>query len=165
MMAINNIFVKYTTSFLLILSLVYVGECDGIEKVGNNILKMTSSINTAEGLQLKLKLTNNLDRPLSFFNGFLSRNRIVLIVVKDKPLNNSLEEFALVNNPGPGQVNIGVGEIFVESIELDDIYPSLSDDLKKHDILLFWSVQLNSIGENAISKSFSGNLRIERLKK
>ncbi len=99
---------------------------------------------TNDSIELNLQLKNNLVDKLVFYPGVLSRDSIVLYISRPKAFGGVVEEVGLIDDPDVELLEIEGGKVFREDIDLEEIFPSLREELTKGELILFWAVKVET---------------------
>jgi len=125
-------------------------------------LDLTAKVECKNGCELELELKNISENSLEFYRGLLTRDSIVLVVMKGNSYSGALDELSVSDNPSPGVITINPGDKYVRRIDLQRIYPTLKSDLGGSDLILFWSSEIKTVGSKSRGFRFGGYIVIPR---
>lgn len=123
---------------------------------------LTAKIHSEPSHRLELTLTNTSEEPLRFFHGVLSRAAVSLVLVQDRAYGDVLDEWGVLDNPSLGEITLNPNASHSHFINLNESFPSLSSELQKRDLVLFWTavISTSDAGDAAIRIRFGGYLLI-----
>ena len=112
--------------------------------------------------KLKLELKNSSSDALEFYNSVLARNRISLVIIRDRGYGDILEEFLLFEGPDLGSFKIKPGQSYFKEIDLVTYFPKLIKELSKNNFVLFWHAKAKPLSEEHTPQRFGGYLLLEK---
>lgn len=121
---------------------------------------LTAKIHSDPGHRLELTLTNTSEEPLRFFHGVLSRSAVSLVLARDSAYGGILDEWVAIDDPLPGEITLNPNASHSRFIDLDESFPSLSSELQKRALVLFWTAVIRTSDTNTTAIRFGGYLLI-----
>lgn len=152
--------VSLLCAFYLFSSQITLAEAQS--KNGDSVM-VEASITSKDGYKLNFELKNLSPRPLRFYRSMLSSRSINMIIVKDGPGGTKLKGLAVLDFPTSEKIKLETGKVFHQSIDLEELYPSLLAELEKGNLILYWNVVINTIDHKEIIKRFGGYVLIEKI--
>lgn len=152
--------------FHLIIFIVYFISCEVVygseASISNPDFNVVATISKGESIKIELTLQNMSEQSLSFYNGALSRSSIVLIVAKSSPYGGALDEMSYIDDPSPGSFQVKPHGKYMDSINLSEVYPDFETELKKRDLIVFWSASLSTLENKADRQRFGGYILVKK---
>lgn len=161
----NELIKKIWYLMIIVASFLSCGMVFGSEvSVDNPAFNVTATMSKDDPTRIEFTLQNMSEQSLSFYHGALSRSSIVLIVAKSSPYGGTLDEDSYIDDPLPGSFQVKPHGKYMDSINLTEIYPNFETELKKRDLIVFWSVSLSTIENKADRQRFGGYVLIKKKK-
>lgn len=130
--------------------------------MGNPDFNIVATISKGESIKVEFTLQNMSEQSLSFYNGTLSRSSMVLIVAKSSPYGGVLEGKSSFDDPSPGSFQVKPHGKYMNSINLSELYPDFEAELKKRDLIVFWSASLSTLENRADHQRFGGYILVKK---
>jgi len=131
---------------------------DASQANGENAIKMSVVLEHSidEEFILNVSLTNVANVPLNIYQGALPwefRYNLQLLAVKAFLPEGILEEALPVVDPGGlKEIQMQPGEMLRGTISLNERFNTLSQDVKKRDIIIFWTYQLETVNGTKLDR-------------
>ena len=106
--------------------------------------------------KLEMHLTNQSPGPITVFRHSLpwsSAYSALVVAVRTDAVGTVLDRSTPVDDPVVGTLTIEPNETLTGQIDLDRRFPGLADELKKRDVIVFWSHQLRTVDGAALPRT------------
>ena len=103
---------------------------------------------------LNLTLTVSSDAPISMYESDLPwGNAYSTVILAATVRGVPLQREAPIDDPGPSTRSLHNGQRLVGKIRLNDRFPELRRELRKNDVLIFWSYEGKTVDGRKLSRS------------
>lgn len=153
----NYALIKFLKISVVISTYLFIQSCQiNGETVNKRPLEIRSEIVYDSHIKLRFTLTNNSDRKIDFHKSELSRTTVRLILVEDKIYGETIIEKPVIDDPPIGVIELQRGKAYSNEINIQDLFPSIRNDMDKSDIVLFWKTSITPIGSQNSQYDFGG---------
>jgi hypothetical protein len=136
--------------------------CLGIEPVAlaQTSLPIQVQVEPSTGSKLRVRLTNASSTGVTLYSSKLpwgTRYSMIVAAVRLTGTNEALTNTPIIDDPPPGEVTIGPGQVVTGEIDLAMRFHQSWQDARGKPVLVFWSYQLQSADGRA-SNRVNGSL-------
>ena len=103
---------------------------------------------------------NGIRRISIFFNGVLSRTAVSLVLARDSAYGGILDEVGAFDIPPTEEMVLNPSASHSHFIDLDESFPSLSSELQKGALVVFWTAVIRTSDAGDAGIRFGGYLLI-----
>lgn len=107
-------------------------------------------------LRLRIVLRNNSKRPFNIAEGFLpwgSAHSLLIFALKPTPARESrLNQVLYIDDPPFSLIKIKANQVLTGEISLTERFPTLSQVLRKSDVIIVWSYQPRPFGKSPLGR-------------
>jgi len=119
-------------------------------------MKVVIEAAAAPARSLQVRLTNETRAPITVPRHsppWANAYSALVVAVKTDASGTVLERSTPVDDPLVGSLTIQPGETLSGQIDLDRRFPGLADALMEHDVVVFWSFQLDPVDGTPLARA------------